>query len=219
VSRHITRSLNGPGLHIGLCSIVALTLALALTACDSSVPRVPYAPTVTLTVTPHPTVLPASTEGWAIYTDQRFHFQAPIPPGWKAKAYTAPWDCPQGGESDYIVGFFPPDMYPDAPGTIPTEYPFGKIHEFIDIYLPLCSSSQEAPLNPYHITPEPGGILIGATHAPYYVHDNTDWISRYTNADFGGQTYIFDIEVTPQDKGLRDVPLFHGMLAGFEYLG
>jgi hypothetical protein len=136
-----------------------------------------------------------------------------------ARAYTAPWPCPQGGKSDYIVGFFPTDLYPDAPGAIPTEYPFGKIHEYMRIYLPLCPSSDELAPNPYHSPPEPGGILIGATHAPYYVHDGADWISRYTNADFGGQTYIFDIEVTPQDKGVRDVPLFHGMLANFKYSG
>jgi hypothetical protein len=205
---------------------VAFTaLALLLTACSPDAPagRQTQKASPTATVTPHPTVQPASTEGWAIYTDQRFRFQIPIPPKWKAKAYTAPWTCPQGGDSDYIVGFFPPDIYPDAPRAIPTDYPFGKIHEVIDIYLPLCPNSEEGTPNANRPTPEPGGVLIGSTRAPYYVHDNVhdnaDWISRYTNAAFGEQAYIFNFDVTPQDKGLRDVPLFHGMLAGFKYTG
>jgi hypothetical protein len=218
VSAQITRTLHRPGLRVGLCSIVALTVALAPTACDSSAPRVTHAPTATPTSAPHPTVPPASTEGWAIYTDKRFHFQAPIPPGWKAKAYTA-YECPQGGDGAYIVGFFPPDLYPDAPSAIPSEYPFGKIHEYMDIYLPLCSTGEEATPNPNRPAPEPGGILIGATRAPYYVYDIAEWIQRVTSADFGGQAYIFAFLTMPQDKGLHDLPLFHGMLAGFKYLG
>jgi hypothetical protein len=160
---------------------------------------------------PHPTVQPASTEGWAIYTDKRFHFQTPIPPGWEVKAYTT-IQCPQGGDGNYVVGFFPPDV------GVPADNPF-RVREHMHIYLPLCPTAAERTPNPYHLTSEPGGILIGVTRAPYYVHDNADWTSRYTNADFGGQPYIFDFEAMPQDKGLRDLPLFHGMLAGFKYLG
>jgi len=204
--------------HVPALILLSCIVALTLSACDNSnPPRAPGAPTATLT-TPHPAVQPASTEGWAIYTAQQFHFQAPIPPGWKARAYTA-YECPQGGDGAYIVGFFPPDLYRDAPGAIPSEYPFGKIHEYMDIYLPLCSTGEEGTPNPNQSPPEPGGILIGATRAPYYVHDGYEWISRYTNAEFGGQAYIFDFEAMPQDKGLHDLPLFHGMLAGFRYLG
>jgi hypothetical protein len=144
----------------------------------------------TATVTPHPTVIPASTVGWVIYTDNRFHFQVPIPPGWKAKAYTA-YECPQGGDGAYIVGFFPPDLYPDAPGAIPSDYPFGKIHEYIDIYLWLCPALEGAP-NPNSSAPEPGGILTGGIRALYYVYDIAEWIQRVTSAKFGGQTYLFN---------------------------
>lgn len=110
--------------HVPALILLSCIVALTLSACDNSnPPRAPGAPTATLT-TPHPAVQPASTEGWAIYTAQRFHFQAPIPPGWKARAYTS-YECPQGGDGAYIVGFFPPDLYRDAPGAIPSEYPFG----------------------------------------------------------------------------------------------
>lgn len=211
MSTQITRTLHRPGLRVGLCSIVALTVALALAACDSSAPRVTHAPTATLTVTPRPTVLPASTAGWAIYTDQRFHFQAPIPPGWKVKAYTT-IQCPQGGDGNYVVGFYPPDV------GVPPDNPF-RVREHMHIYLPLCPTGEEGTPNPNQPPPEPGGILIGATRAPYYAPDGGGWIQRYTVASFGGQAYIFDFDAMPQDKGLRDVPLFHGMLAGFKYLG
>jgi hypothetical protein len=199
------------GLHIGLCSIVALTVAFMLTACDSSAPSVTHVPTTTPTAMPHPTVLPASTAGWAIYTDQRFHFQAPIPPGWEIKAYTT-IQCVQGGDGNYVVGFFPPDV------GVPVDDPF-RVREHMQIYLALCPTDEEATPDPTRPAPEPGGILIGATRAPYYVHDGYEWISRYTSAKFGGQAYLFNFDAMPQDKGLRDLPLFHGMLAGFKYLG
>ncbi|HEY7019624.1 MAG TPA: hypothetical protein VH349_00810 [Ktedonobacterales bacterium] len=162
-------------------------------------------------MTPHPTVLPASTEGWAIYTDRRFHFQAPIPPGWQAKAYTT-FQCVQGGDGNYVVGFFPPDV------GVPADDPF-RAREHMQIYLALCPPNEESTPNPDRPVPEPGGILIGTTRAPYYVHDVDEWISRYTNTEFGGQTHLFNFDAMPQDKGLRDLPLFHGMLAGFKYLG
>jgi hypothetical protein len=174
---------------------------------------VTHAPTTTPTATPapHPTVLPASTEGWAIYMDKRFHFQAPIPPGWEVKAYTT-IQCVQGGDGNYVVGFFPPDV------GVPEDDPF-RVRESIDIYLALCPPDEEPTPNPDRTVPEPGGILIGTTRAPYYVHDGYEWISRYTSTIFGGQAYLFNFDAMPQDKGLRDLSLFHGMLAGFKYLG
>jgi hypothetical protein len=89
----------------------------------------------------------------------------------------------------------------------------------MDIYLPLCATGEEAFPNPNRPAAEPGGILIGAIRAPYYVYDFAEWIQRVTSANFGGQTYLFNCDTMPQDKGLRDLPLFHGMLAGFKYLG
>jgi hypothetical protein len=201
------------------CFLVALTaLAALLTARDSGVAASGQTQKIapTATVTPHPTVLPAPTVGWAIATDTRFQFQAPIPPGWKAEAYTA-YASPQGGDGACVIGFFPPDLYPDAPAATPSEYPFGTTHEYMDIHLPLCSPGEEA--TPNRPAAEPGGILIGATHAPYYVYDIAEWIQRVTRAKFGGQTYPFIFDTMPQDKGLRDLPLFHGALAGFKYLG
>ncbi len=127
------RILHRAGIVFGFCCIVALAACGPGVATGGQTQKA----TPTATVTPHPTVQPASTDGWAIYTDKRFHFQIPIPHGWKAKAYTA-YECPQGGDGAYIVGFFPPDIYPDAPGAIPADYPFGKIHESMAIYLPLC---------------------------------------------------------------------------------
>ena len=196
-----------------VCFLVSLTaLALLLTACGSGAAANGQPQKATPTLTPHPTVLPASTEGWAVYTDKRFHFQAPIPPGWQAKVYTT-FQCVQGGDGNYVVGFFPPDV------GVPVDDPF-RVRESIDIYLPLCPASEEKSTpNPNQPTPEPGGILIGSIRAPYYVQDISEWIQRYTGASFGGQAYSFAFDAMPQDKGLRDLPLFHGMLAGFKYLG
>jgi hypothetical protein len=73
---------------------------------------------------------------------------------------------------------------------------------------------KKAPPDPNRPAPEPGGI-----RAPYHVRVGYEWISRSTTADFGGQLYLLNIDAMPQDKGLRDLPLFHGMLAGFKYLG
>jgi hypothetical protein len=211
-ARHPKRSLT-------YISVALAILALLLTACGPDAPagRQTQKASPTATLAQHPTVLPASTAGWATYSDNRFHFQVPVPPSWKAQAYTA-YECPQGGDGAYIVGFFPPDIYPDAPGAIPSAYPFGKIHEFIDIYLSLCPALEGTP-NPNRPAPEPGGILTGGIRAPYYVYDGYEWISRVANPDFGGQAYLFNYNAMPQDKGLRDLLLFHGMLAGFKYPG
>jgi hypothetical protein len=195
-----------------VCFLMALTaLALPLTACGAGAAANAQTQKATPTLTPHPTVLPASTLGWAIYTDKRFHFQVLIPPGWQAKAYTT-FECVQGGDGNYVVGFFPPDV------GVPVDDPF-RVRESIAIYLPLCPPDEEPTPNPDRPVPEPGGILIGTTRAPYYVHDGYEWISRYTSTKFGGQAYLFNFDAMPQDKGLRDLPLFHGMLAGFKYLG
>jgi hypothetical protein len=93
---HSARILNHAGMLFGLCCIVALA------GCDSGATAGGQTQKATATVTPYPTVQPASTNGWAIYTDKRFHFQAQIPPGWKAMAYTA-YECPQGGDGAYIA--------------------------------------------------------------------------------------------------------------------
>jgi hypothetical protein len=87
------------------------------------------------------------------------------------------------------------------------------------IYLPLCPSGEEGTPNPHRSAPEPGGVLIGTTRASYHAQDGYEWISRYTSAKFGGQTHLFNFDAVPQDKGLRDLPHFHRMLASFKYTG
>src|SRR5262249_20187296 len=137
--------------------------------------------------------------------------RVPIPPGWVVRSYSA-YECQGGGAGVYAVGLFPPDVY------VPPEYPWGKIHEFMKIYLPLCPLFAEV-VTADRPAPEPGGIQVGATRVPCYVSDGYEWISRYAYASFGGQAYLFDFGAMPQDKGLRYLPLFHGLLAGFTYAG
>jgi hypothetical protein len=117
-ARHPKRSLTS-------ISVALAVLALLLTACGPDAPagKQTQKASPTATLAPHPTVQPASTEGWAIYTDSRFHFQAPIPPGWEVKAYTT-IQCPQGGDGNYVVGFFPPDVGVPAETTVLQNLPF-----------------------------------------------------------------------------------------------
>jgi hypothetical protein len=192
---------------------VAFTaLALLLTACGpgAAAGGQPQNVTPTATQAPHPTVLPASTTGWAIYSDQRFHFQAPIPPGWTVRSYVDQ-DIAPYGECNYIVTFFPPGVTPPDERSL-------QSHEYIEIIVGLNCAAIDPLKNP-NWTPEPKGIMIDGVEALHVVADGADWTDRWAFATFGGHRYAFTLGVTPQEKGQPDLPLFYGMLAGFNYTG
>jgi hypothetical protein len=160
-------------------------------------------------VTPHPTIQPASTAEWQVYHDPKLPFGVPVPPSWQIKTYSQ--TSTTLGDCSYTVGFFPPNGY------VPDDLP-SKDHEHIDITVALGCPPVDPLKNP-HWKPEPTSILISGVQALHIVDDNSDWISRWAFATFGLRQYSFELGVTPQEKGLADLPLFYGMLASFKYLG
>jgi hypothetical protein len=204
----------------GALACMLLAAALALAGCDqTSATTTPYVtPPPAPSWTPTATVLVPSIADWATYTDSAFHFKAVIPPGWRLGTYLDT-RSDVGGDCEYVVVYFPP-------GDTHQAYPLVEMemHEYMEIGATL-KCHPWSPADNHHVTPA-GPVTISGVPATLYSNDNNDEVSRITFAQFGGHQFTFILlgssrsEVTGQYTPIpADIPLYLGMLSGFQYLG
>lgn len=205
-----------------LITLCSLLLLLSLTGCDtggaatgtSNTPKLDSSPKGPggLTATPNlssncslGSTTPVSTHGWPVYKDARFHFEFPIPPGWRAGSFT------DDSGNDYIVQIFPPAS------TTPIGLAGLGDPEHFSISVLLAG-----PTGTYAGDPnwrvEPGSISISGVKTTLYDRTTPDCtqVNRGATADLGQHHFTFFMVSLPS-KQKADSALFESILQSFKY--
>jgi hypothetical protein len=204
------RAIRGAQTH-GAILFSCILAAVALVGCDQSATIAP-SPTAkqSSTWTPTATVLVPSVANWQTYTDPTYHFTAVIPPGWHLSTYLDTRDA-GGGNCEYDVLFSPPgDTRQAGP------YVRMQMHEFMFIEVVLnCPGPNDG-----HLIAD-RNVRISGTPTTVYRGDDSTEVQRIAEVAFGGHNYDFILSGTSLSHTplLEDIPLYFGMLSGFQYWG
>ncbi len=172
-------------------------------------------PTYSVVVRAVPRVPAASTAGWATYRDPQFALQVPLPPGWRAGAFTT---STPGGPTYYIVQFFPPQSQ-GQPGLGAVE----KEPELIQITVMTAPPYTTVAGNPSWFA-EASPVSIGGTPSTLYDRYNSgEEVSLSAGLMHGALQFTFNlnvmfvnysVELDPAEVN-RDTSLYLGMMQGF----
>jgi len=206
------------GLRGAILLVCLLLAAPALAGCDQPAAiAAPYPtstppPTWTPASSPTATVVVPSTASWRTYTDAAYRFKAVIPPGWRVGAFLDT-RADVGGDCAYDAIYFPP-------GDTHRAEPFVWIgmHEYMMITVTL-NCPQYDP-DDGHVTPM-GAVTLSGVSTTLYGQDSNQEVSRVAYAQFGGHPYTSGLtgQSNQHTAITADVPLYLGVLSGFQYLG
>lgn len=154
---------------------------------------------------------PANTSGWAIYRDQMFPFQMPIPPRWRYGAFVENREGQANCQE--VVGFLPPNS------TGPIVDGFAeKQEELIVLYVTISCTPYDPAGNPHNAL-MPSQAEFGGTTVNWYYSDLPPYSSsRVAVATFGDRGYDLALQA-PTANAPRDIALYLGMMKDFRYLG
>lgn len=155
-------------------------------------------------------VVPADTTRWAIYRDQMFPFQMPLPPGWRYGAFVE--DREGRTNCQEVVGLLPPN----SSGAIVDGFDEAQ-QDYIALYVTINCTPYDPTGDP-HDALEPSQVMFGGKMVHWYFDDlPPNSSSRVAVATFGNRSYEF-LVVSPPSNTRADIALYLGMMKGFHYL-
>jgi hypothetical protein len=195
--------------------VIGLLLVLMLVGCGSGIR--PAVSVIGSTPTPKtrpatPIVKAASITGWTVYSDPRFPFEVPQPPGWRASVF---YDIDHSGVTGpcaYTVYFFPPGSTATGQLLIETH-----VIEYILVRVMLNCSRFDPSANQYLVA-ESSPISFGGQPSTLYDNDGYEWVERVTVADFGGHQWGFNYG-SRSSENYAHLALYLAMVQSFRYLG
>ncbi len=198
------------------CGVRAST-SPSTTSAASPPPSVSASPSATVMMATV-TVTAAATNGWATYTDSYVGFQVPLPPGWRAGAFTS---ATSSGSAQYIVQFFPPQSH----GT-PSAGAAAMEPELIQITVVSAPPHISVADNPHWI-PVVNPVAIGNTPSTMYelMPSSGSEVNLIAATKRGAMQFVFNFHIlSPQASTTLDtarlnsaVSLYLGMLQGFRF--
>jgi hypothetical protein len=200
-----------------------LAILLVLAGCGRAASSSPYPtkPPVTPGGTPFTfatpfVATPASITGWKTYTDSVYHFKTVIPPDWRIETAL---DNSGGGYNpcNYDAIYFPPgDTHHVDSNSEPIPWYGMTEYMYIRMTLKCPEPSYDSRLQAV------GDVTISGAATTVYGRDSSQEVDRITLVKLGG--YYFTFALSAGTTGHKaplpgDVPLYLGVLQGFDYLG
>lgn len=156
------------------------------------------------------------SSGWRSYHDGRFHFQAPVAPGWHTMSL-ADWHTmtrSTGGPGDYCdergVALLPPDLQ--------STRAMGQYHpRSITVGTQDHCPALELTYDPTWIA-EPTRVMVSGVPVTVYVQHMSSLEYQAATVAFDQRQFIFTLSTFDAD-GKADTAIFHRVLQGFKYTG